>query len=166
MAAITWTFDRFVPIEPDRAYAWLTDYRSDDHARPAFRRGALATEKEAAKSKREIIARHDDGVTLRDTWKGRTWEVRVRHDKTARTITMEGKGGYRATWRVTENPGGARIHVEGALDVRGLTRILAPLFAKGMTQEMRRDFDGHMADIVSELNPEGVPVGGGIDAIA
>lgn len=158
MPPVRWSLTRFVPVAPDAAYAWLTDFREDDHDRPAYRRGAGA--KPGGKpSKRSVVSRDGDVVQLRDEWDGRAFDLRVTLDAGTRSYAIEGaKWGYKATWRVEPSPGGARIRVDGEMAPKGLLGLLAPLFAKGMVREMERDLQGHVTDMLHELNPEGQPV--------
>ncbi|HEX2021830.1 MAG TPA: SRPBCC family protein [Candidatus Thermoplasmatota archaeon] len=158
MAPLRWQHETFVPVRPDDAYAWITDFRPDDHARPAYRRAVGATEKQAAKAHRQVVSREGDVVRLRDRWAGRAYDLTVTLDRPARALRVDGMMGYRATWSVTPSPGGARLRVEGEIASKGLFKLLLPLFAKGMLREMELDFRGHVADMVSELNPEGLPV--------
>ena len=153
-----WNLDAFVPVEPDRAYAWMIDFRHDDHERPAYKR-AVGAKPSKKPSMREVLSRDGDTLRLRDTWNGKTWEATVTLLRKDRALLIEGAYGYRARWWVEENPGGARIRVEGEMAPSGVMKLLVPLFAKGMVREMETDFRGHVADMLSELNPGSEPIG-------
>lgn len=159
MPEVRWREETFVPVAPDAAFAWLTDFRADDHDRPAYRRAVGASAGRPAR--REVVAREGNVVRLRDAWGRRTIDATVTLDPDARAYRIEGPHGYAARWWVTPNPGGARLHVEGVMAPRGILGLLVPLFAKGMKREMALDFRGHVADMLHELNPDGVPVGDG-----
>lgn len=157
--AVRWRLDTFVPVAPDEAYAWLTDFRADDHDRPAYRR-AVGAKPSKKPSTREVLSRDGDKLRLRDRWNGKTWEATVTLQPKDRAYVIEGAYGYRARWWVEENPGGARIRVEGEMAPSGVMKLFVPLFAKGMVREMETDFRGHVADMLHELNPGSVPLGG------
>lgn len=158
MAKATWRHETFVPVDADRAYAWMIDFREDDHARPAFKRGAGVKPGDKSTSKRVILSREGDVVKLKDTWAGNTFELTVTLDRPARALTIDGKWGYRARWSVEPAVGGARLRVEGEMAPGGLMGLLVPLFAGGMRKDMEKDFRGHVADMIHELNPTSEPL--------
>lgn len=146
--SVSWSFSAHVPAPPDAVFAWVSDFREDDHARPAFLRGAGM---KAPAGRRRIVAREGNVVTLEDGMGRRAFRTRATVDAAAREVRVEGAHGYRATWRAAPEGDGTRLTCEGALAPDGLLRLFVPLFAKGMLRQVRADFDGHVADAVESL---------------
>ncbi|HVL49757.1 MAG TPA: SRPBCC family protein [Candidatus Thermoplasmatota archaeon] len=146
MPAARWRHEAVLEADPAAVYAWLKDFREDDHARPAFLRGAGIPPGEAPPSARKVVPRDARSVVVEDAWGRRSFRVVATFDDAARAIALEGAYGYRATWRVEEAPGGARVVVEGALAPRGFLGFLVPVVRRSLLREMARDFAGHVED--------------------
>lgn len=153
--SLTWRHEARIDAPADAVYAWMTDFREDDHAREAFVRGAGREAGAKDASRREVVSRQADRVQVRDTWKGRVFEMEARLDPQAREVHLTGAYGYRATWRALPEAGGTRLVVEGAIEARGVAGLFANLFGKRMLRDMEADFRGHVADaremLMSEL---------------
>lgn len=146
---LVWSFSDLVQADPDAVFAWMTDYREDDHRSPAFLRGAGAKRGEA--SHRRILARTASEAEIEDTWKGRTFRLRAVFDKENGEVRITGGYGYEALWRAVPSGSGTRVEVEGRVAPPGMLRLLFPLFARGMRRELEQDFRGHLEDLRSSL---------------
>ena len=147
-----WSFSAPVDAPPDAVYAWLTDLREDDHARPAYLRGAGA-EAGARPARREVVSREGDRLVVEDHWGSRAFRVDVTLDREAREVRLEGKHGYRCVWRVVPDAPRTRVECEGRLEPHGLTALLAPLFVPRLVRQIERDFHGHIEDLREALAP-------------
>jgi polyketide cyclase/dehydrase/lipid transport protein len=152
MAGLTWDLDATVRAPPDVVYAWMTDFREDDHRSPAFRRGAKVRENDPRDAKRVVVARKGNEVTLEDTWGRQRFRTTATLDGAQRTITIRGEFGYQAVWRAAPVAGGTRISIEGRMAPGGVFGLLLPLFAKKMRQQTEDDFRGHVADLEASLD--------------
>lgn len=147
-----WSFEAHVRAEPDAVYAWLADLREDDHARPAYLRGAGRAD-DAPASRRAILSREAGRMRVRDEWGRRSFETDVELHPEAREVRITGAYGYRGVWRARPHPeGGTRLTVEGEMAPEGFLRLVAPLMARMLRGEMRRDFEGHVADLRASLH--------------
>lgn len=147
----SWSFHAHVPAPPDAVYAWMSDFREDDHARPAFRRGAGVKDGDRRVSHRKILSREGNVVTVEDAWGRDRFTLKATLDPAAREVRLEGQYGYHGTWRAAPEGEGTRLTSEGRLEPRGVMRLLAPLFAKAFMRQMRADFEGHVADATETL---------------
>jgi Polyketide cyclase / dehydrase and lipid transport len=145
-----WRHEARLAASPDAVYAWMSDFREDDHAREAFLRGA-GQKPGGAASRRTVVSRDGNRVKLRDAWGRRTFEMDVELAPQAREVRLTGEYGYRATWRAEPDGAGTRVVSEGAFEPAGLMRLVAPLFARGFARQMEQDFRGHVEDLRSEL---------------
>lgn len=147
----SWSFQAHVPAPPDAVYAWMSDFREDDHARPAFRRGAGVKEGDRKVSHRKVLSREGNVVTLEDSWGRERFPMKARLDPARREVRLEGQYGYHGTWRAEPDGSGTRLVSEGRLEPKGVMRLLAPLFAKAFLKQMQADFNGHVEDAKEEL---------------
>lgn len=147
MAPVTWARSAVVEASPDAVFRWMSDFREDDHARPAFKRGAGVKDDGKPGAKRTILSRDGNVVRLRDEWGRRRFELAVTVDEKARTVTIDGEHGYRAVWRAVAEGAGTRVEASTTLAPKGLFGLLAPLFAGSFRKELDRDFAGHVADL-------------------
>ncbi|SRR5581483_2697618 len=145
-----WRHEALVPASPDAVYAWMSDFREDDHAREAFLRGSGAKPGGAA-SHRTVVSREGNRVRLHDAWGRRSFDLDVELAPEAREVRLTGEYGYSATWRAEPAAGDTRVVVEGRLEPTGIMRLLAPLFSRGMAKQMQDDFNGHVEDMRSGL---------------
>lgn len=149
MAKTTWTFEAHVTASADAVYAWMTDFREDDHARPAFVRASGG--KAGVQSTRRILARAGDSVQLEDRWGRQSFRTTARLARGQREVRIEGAYGYRATWCAAPNGRGTRVTATTELDPRGFFALLLPLVAGKMRAQAEHDFRGHIADLEAEL---------------
>jgi hypothetical protein len=108
MATLAWAHAGDVDARPDAVYAWMSDFRPDDHATAAFLRGAGAAGPQAT---RKVLRRSDHEVVLEDTWKGRRFELTAKLDPQAREVRVQGAMGYHAVkalrkrgWKPKDGP--------------------------------------------------------------
>src|SRR5581483_8174623 len=132
-----WRHEALVPASPDAVYAWMSDFREDDHAGEA--------------SHRTVVSREGNRVRLHDAWGRRSFDLDVELAPEAREVRLTGEYGYSATWRAEPAAGDTRVVVEGRLEPTGIMRLLAPLFSRGMAKQMQDDFNGHVEDMRSGL---------------
>src|SRR5688500_10820524 len=120
MGSATWRATGTVEADPDRVYAWLTDFTDDDHNSPAYTRGAgIPPDKKTKPSKREVLSREGNVLEIRDEWGGSKFTATVTLDPKARTVRIQGGMGYDSVWRATPEGSGTRVTVEGRMG-RGL----------------------------------------------
>jgi hypothetical protein len=148
---VTWSHEAILRAPPDAVYAWMSDFREDDHARPAYLRGAGVAKPSKRPAVRRVVAREPGLVKLEDSWNGRTFRLTAHLDPERREVRIEGGMGYHAVWRAEPAPEGTRLRVDGKLAPGGVLGLFTPLFAKGMMREMAQDFRGHVADAEAEL---------------
>jgi hypothetical protein len=156
--ALTWTLRARIAAPPDRVFAWMSDYREDDHSNPRFVAGSGA--KASAKpAQRKIVSRQAGSVVLEDEWDGKRFRSTVRLDPAARTVTIEGEFGYRAVWRAIPDGAHTTLEVRGEMAPSGPMKLLVPLFAASQRKQSEADFRGHVADLEASLraNPAQVP---------
>ena len=146
----SWRYEARIEAPPDAVYAWMSDFREDDHARPAFLEGSGA-KPDGRVSRREVLSRSGNRVELRDTWGKETFPMTVELVPEKRELRLTGQYGYRGAWRAEPDGAGTRVVSEGALEPSGVMRLFAPLFAGMMRKQMGADFRGHVADMRSEL---------------
>lgn len=149
--ATRWSFEARVPAPPEAVYAWMSDYREDDHAREAFRRGAGVKPDDRRASQRRIVRRDGNRLVLEDTWGGQRFSLHVELRPSAHEIHVKGAYGYRAVWTAKADAGGTLVRCEGSMEPTGLLRFVAPFFAKAFVKQMQADFDGHVAEMRVDL---------------
>lgn len=147
MAPVTWSRSALVPASPDVVFRWMSDFRDDDHARPAFKRGAGVKEDGKPGSKRTVLSRDGNVVRLRDEWGRRRFDLTVTLDERSRSVTIDGEHGYRSVWRAVAEGAGTRVNASTTLAPRGLFGLVAPLFAGSFRKGLDQDFAGHIADL-------------------
>lgn len=140
-----WSFQAYVDARPEDVFAWLSDFTEDDHARPAFRRGAGVDPKDTRISKR-TVTRDGARLIVKDTWGRESFELVATLHPDAREVHLEGQYGYRGIWRAVPEGKGTRVESIGRLEPKGIMRILSPLFARAFMKQMQADFDGHVED--------------------
>jgi hypothetical protein len=147
-----WLFSAHVAAPPDEVFRWMSDFREDDHSRPAYLRGAgVDPSKARVSSKRTVLSREGNVIRLLDEWDGRSFKATVTLAPERREVVIEGGFGYRATWRAAPEGEGSRVECAGEFGAKGIMRLVAPLFARSFEREMRKDFDGHVADLRETL---------------
>lgn len=151
MAPVTWKFAATVPAPPDAVFAWMQEFREDDHSNERFLRGAGVTKPPRRPAKRTIVRREGNAVELDDEWNGRKNRMRVTIVPERREIRLEGGFGYSATWRAVPDGTGTSVETEGTMAPKGLFGLLLPLFAKGAKRDLEKDFAGHLADLRESL---------------
>lgn len=158
MKPVTWVFEGRVPASPDAVYAWLSDFCEDDHARPAYLRGAGMREGKHVKGTRRVLAHDGNTVTIEDRWGFRSFRTRVTLDPEQRALHIAGDNGYGATWSAIPEGAGTRLIVEGRLAPTGVVGLAVPLFARGLRHQMEQDFLGHLEDLRSSLAAAEAPL--------
>jgi len=157
MAPPRWYLKTHVAVSPAAAYAWMTDYRDDDHSRESFLRHAHgdAGGHHAARS----ITKHDkDLLEIRDRWGRNDWKSQVRLDRAKREVHISGDYGYRATWRAVSEGEGTRIECEGRIEPsRFMARAFASLLGRRWQRQMEADFKAHVGELEEELTADGPP---------
>ncbi len=151
MAPRTWAFRAPIAAEPSAVYAWLAQFRQDDHDTPAFLAGSGQPRNQKRPATRKVTVLSPTQVRLVDTWNGRSFESTVTLDPSANLVRIDGQYGYHATWAALPAAGGTLLTVEGSLAPRGLQALLVPLFTRGLEKEMAADFNGHLADLKNSL---------------
>jgi hypothetical protein len=147
----SWSFEATVDAPPDAVFAWMTDYREDDHANADFRRGAGVPADDRAHSHRVVERKDARHLVVRDEWGKERFELHVELAPEAREVRLAGAFGYRAVWRAEPLGAGTRVSVRGELAPTGVARLFAGLFASRMEKQMRDDFHGHLADLRASL---------------
>lgn len=153
MGSVAWRLSGVVAAGPDEVYAWMTDFREDDHERPAFRRGSGA-KPGGRPSSRKVLSRDGDVLRIEDSWGRNRFVATVTLDPKARAVRIEGKMGYESTWRAEPDGAGTRVEVEGRMG-RGVVGSLMAVFASGIRREMEQDFRGHLEDLRESVGGEG-----------
>ncbi|HVL87155.1 MAG TPA: SRPBCC family protein [Candidatus Thermoplasmatota archaeon] len=148
--ALEWSFSAQARAPPDEVFAWLSDFRDDDHSAEAFLRGA-GWRRGKRPATRRILERAGNVVRLQDRWGGSSFSPTVTLDPAARTVTIEGEYGYRAVWRVEPTAEGSEVSVGGRLAPSGLARLLLPVFGWAFRRQLEGDFRGHMAHLRHDL---------------
>ncbi|HWG90782.1 MAG TPA: SRPBCC family protein [Candidatus Thermoplasmatota archaeon] len=151
MAPITWRHTATVAAPADRVYQWLSDFREDDHSRPAYLAATGGAPKPGKEARRHILSRDADAVVIEDHWGGRTFLVTAYLDPVGREVRLEGGLGYHAVWRAVSEGPLTRIELEGRMAPRGLLGFVLPLFKRSFLKQIAQDFRGHVADLESEL---------------
>jgi hypothetical protein len=152
MAPLKWSKSADVSDSPDAVFEWMTDFQPDDHARPAFVKGSGAKKTYTSHaSKRTVLARTGNHVTIHDDWGGRHFEMELDLVPLDRTVKMIGPFGYSAVWKAVPNGDGTRLEANVALDVKGFFRFIMKLFQKRFFRELDQDFAGHVADLKDSL---------------
>lgn len=128
----------------------MSDFREDDHARPAFREGTGMGEG-APRSVRKVVSREGDVVTLEDEWGRRRFRTKARLDPARREVRLEGEFGYRGVWRAVPEGEGTRLEAETRIAPPFPFSLLTPLFGGKLKREAEKDFNGHVADLAHEL---------------
>lgn len=146
-----WSFAARVEAPPDDVYAWMSDFREDDHARPAFKRGAGMRPGDKRESRRAVVSREGNVVVVEDSWGRERYRLTVTLDPAAREVRLAGMYGYAGVWRAAPAGTGTRVESEGRIAPTGLARLFAPLFARTFMKQMEADFRGHVADLAEEL---------------
>jgi len=147
----SWSFEAAVDAPPDAVYAWMTDYREDDHANADFRRGAGVSTEDRAHSHRVVERKDATHLVVRDEWGREKFELHVELAPAAREVRLSGAFGYGAVWRAEPAGAGTRVTVRGQLAPTGFAKLFAGLFAGRMEKQMRQDFHGHLAQMRAEL---------------
>jgi hypothetical protein len=150
--AAAWRFEARIDATPDAVYAWMSDYRDDDHANERFRRGAKAAD--GGEASHRVVERRDaKNLVVRDEWGRQQFTLEVQLVPEERETRLRGEWGYRSTWRAeSDGNGGTKLTVDGELAPRGPMRLLAPLFAARMRRQMEQDFAGHVEDLRATLS--------------
>ncbi len=152
MASVTWRFERTVEAPPDAVFDWLADLRADDHTSEAFLKGSGFTPKQAARARREILARNGDILDLEDTWARNKLRSTVTIERAERVVRIEGEGGYRGRWSAEPTEGGTRVVSQGEMvPTNRFYKLLLPLFKGKLLAQMEKDFDGHLEEIRVDL---------------
>jgi len=147
VAAIRWDFAVDVEADPAVVFAWLTDYGEDDHARPAFFRGAGTPPKRQRAARRTVVARVGDTVEIEDSWGRRRFRAKVTLAPARNELRIEGDFGYDATWSARPSLNGTRLEVRGTVAPGGLAGALMRLARKSFLRQMEADFNGHVEDL-------------------
>ena len=149
--ARTWRFKARIDAPPEDVYRWLVDFRPDDHARPAFKRGA-GVRHDTRGSVRTVVARDADRVVIEDTWGRQRFRVEAFPDAIHRQVRLVGQYGYEGVWRAEEADGGAtRLTVTGTMAPRFPVSLFMGLFWRRLERDMRNDFNGHVEDLRESL---------------
>lgn len=146
-----WSFEAVVAAPPDAVYAWMSDFTEDDHARPAFKRGAGVKPGDKRESRRHVVSRDGNRLRVEDSWGRERFGMDVELAPGAREVRLSGQYGYRGVWRALPHGGATRVVSEGSLEPTGFARFFAPLFAGMLMKQMRADFDGHIEDMRESL---------------
>lgn len=148
----SWSFEARVAAPPEAVYAWMSDYREDDHAREAFRRGAGVKPGDTRVSHRRIVSREGNRVVLEDSWGRQRFPMEVELRPSAHELHLTGQYGYRGTWSAkSDGAGGAIVRSEGRVEPTGIMKLFAPLFARAFMKQMKADFEGHVAEMREDL---------------
>lgn len=151
MGSAQWKVEEHIEAAPDVVYAWMTDFRPDDHDSEAYKRGAgIDPTKKQKPSTRTILSREGDTVRIRDEWGGSTYEQTLTLDRVARTVRIQGGMGYEALWRAAPEGSGTRLSVHGRMG-RGILGSLMKLFEGNMQKSMESDFRGHAEELRESL---------------
>lgn len=150
MGSVEWRFSDVIHAPPDAVYGWLSDFREDDHARPAFKRGAGVEASDRRPSKRTVLSQNGRVIRIEDTWGRQKHTSTVTLDPGTHSIRIQGGMGYDSTWRAIEDAAGTLLEVEGKMG-RGLVGSIMTLFAGRIRKGMEDDFRGHAEDLREAL---------------
>lgn len=139
--------------DPAVVFAWLTDYREDDHARPAFFRGAGTPPKKQRPSRRRVVSRAGNTLEIEDAWGRKRFRAKVTLTPARYELRIQGDFGYDATWTARPSGGGTRLEVRGTVAPGGLAGALMGLARRSFLREMEADFRGHVEDLRESVEP-------------
>jgi len=143
-------YRRTFPHDVARVYAWLTDYRDDDHERA----GAIVQRRTVLRREGDVVLLEGHNVTLGRHARGQA-EVRLFPEERrweARILSGNGRGSV-YTYRLTPTPSGhARLEVHYKTCVRRLKGLLLLNLARpAIKREVARMWDGFAEAMEKDL---------------
>jgi len=148
---VTWKLSGRLSARPAAVFAWMTDFREDDHNSEAYHRGAKTPEKERARAAHRVIDVEGATLKIHDEWGTSRFDARVTVDGDAREVRIEGEFGYSSVWRAVEDGSGTRVETEGRVAPKGPGKLFLPFIGKGLMAGIERDFNGHMEEMRVDL---------------